>query len=85
MGACARFFGVGSEVRILSGSDGESTGKEDDSWFFMPALQRAGAMERLKKYPKDEARRKRALMEVGRMRYELLAPSPMEGGPIGFC
>jgi hypothetical protein len=37
-------------------------------------------MERLKKYPKDGARRKRALMEVGRMGYELHIPSPMEGG-----
>jgi hypothetical protein len=37
-------------------------------------------MERLKRQPKDEARRRRALKEVGRMGYELHIPNPMEGG-----
>ncbi|MDA7614894.1 hypothetical protein N8574_00480 [Akkermansiaceae bacterium] len=37
-------------------------------------------MERWKKYPKDEPRWKRALMEVGRMGYEHHIPNPMKGG-----
>ena len=37
-------------------------------------------MESWKKYPKDEAFRKRAPMEVGRVGYELLISNSTEGG-----
>lgn len=47
---------------------------------FVPTLQRAGAMERWEKHPRDEPRWKRALMEVGRMGYEHHIPNPMKGG-----
>jgi|GEM_PF-4447829 len=37
-------------------------------------------MESWKKYPSDEACRKHALMEVGRVRYGLLISNSTEGG-----
>ncbi|MDA7881686.1 DUF4832 domain-containing protein [Akkermansiaceae bacterium] len=104
------------------------TGKEEDAWFFVPSMKRAGVSEKWKKYPvggeirpeiwptvftdkkhpkeqdflksvrethatwlldtgmfstqypKDEARRKRALHEVAQMGYELhLSEARMEG------
>ena len=106
------------------------TGKEEDDWFFVPALKRAGVMEKWKKYPiggeirpeiwptvftdkrhpkeqdfsmsvrethatwlldtgmfaekypKDEARRKRALKEVGRMGYEFHISEARMDGPV---